>query len=361
MPNSSSPEQKVEVFSINHITPGMIVSQDIKDKNGFLLVKANMELNEKLISKLFQFDITEISIFVAHKESNVLINNINLNKIFRDQLLSFLNLSLINFIRNDEYSNRIIELARDLTKDDILMTLLVELKTIGYNVLIHSMDVFVLSVLIGLKKSFPADRLIILAQAAVLHDIGKKFLPKDIMEIKDNMNEEEMKIFEQHSLFSYEYLQSINGINFEIPKICYQHHERNDGNGYPNKLTKDNTHKLAQIISLADSFACIAGNNIINNRRGLVEAIEYLEGAGGVYFDLEDSKYILAEMCVYRINDWVTLSNDDIGIVTKNNNLSPLRPVVTVFFDKYKQKYAFPKQIDLALKDYANVFINSVL
>jgi len=361
MSKSSSLEQKVELFNIKNVTPGMIVSQDIKDKNGFLLVKANMELNEKLISKLVQFGLTEIPIFVTHQESNIPINNIYLNQIFRNQLLNSVNLSIISFIKDEEYINRVINLASDLTKDDILMSLLVELKTMGCNVLLHSMNVVALSLLIGFKKAFPIDRLIVLAQAAALHDIGKKFLPKEILEKEGNLNDEEKKIFEQHPLFSYEYLQSVKGLNFEIPKICYQHHEKLDGNGYPNKLTKENTHKLAQIISLADSFCSIIGNDIKNNRKGFVEAIEYLSGVGGVYFDLEDSKCLLEEICIYKINDWVVLNNDDIGIVTKNNDSASLRPVVTIFFDKFKQKYSFPKQIDLTLKNYANIFIKDVL
>ncbi|MGE5474901.1 MAG: HD-GYP domain-containing protein [Ignavibacteriales bacterium] len=357
----SAPQKKIEVFDIKNVTPGMVVSQDIKDKKGFLLVTANMELNEKLISKLIQFGITSIPIFVTHQESNIPINNINLNQIFREQILNSASKSLISFIKNEAYSNRILELLRDLTKDDAFMSLLVELKTMGHSVLLHSMNVFILSLLIGFKKGFPTDRLITLAQSAALHDIGKKFLPEEILDKEENLNQEERKTFEQHPLFSFEYLQSVNGIGLEIPKICYQHHERLDGGGYPNKLTKDNTHKLAQIICLADAFTCIMGDNFITNRKGFTEAIEYVSGSGGMYFDLEDTKFLLEEICAYRINEWVVLSNDDTGIVSKNHDSAPLRPLVTVFFDKFKQKYAFPKQIDLASKPYANVFIKKLL
>lgn len=361
MSQSSALNKKIEVFSIKNVTPGMVVSQDIKDKNGFLLVTANMKLNEKLISKLIQFGITSIPIFVTQQESNITINNISLNQIFREQFLNISHNSVISFIKNDSYSSRIIELARDLIKDDALVSLIVELKTMGHNVFLHSINVFILSLLIGFKKAFPTDRMIILAQAAMLHDIGKKFLPEEILEKERNLNQEERNPYEQHPLFSFEYLQSVKGISMEIPKICYQHHERFDGNGYPNKLTKDNTHKLAQIISLADAFTYLIGENYIINRKGFTEAIEYISGSGGIYFDLEDTKLLLEEICAYRINDWVVLSNDDIGIVTKNHDLVPLRPVVTVFFDKFKQKYSFPKQMDLATKPYANVFIKHIL
>jgi len=361
MAQPSTPQQKIEIFNIRNVIPGMIVSKDIKDKNGFLLVKSNMELNENLINKLVQFGITDVPVFVTSSESNVLINNISLNNIFRKQLFDSMNLSLINFIKNQDSANRIIGFGQDITKDDTLMSLIVELKTIGNNVILHSANVFILSMLIGFNKNFPIDRLVVLAQAAILHDIGKKFLPNEILEKQYNLNEQEQKVFEQHPLFSYEYLQSANGISNEVAKIAYQHHEKMDGSGFPNKLTKDSTHKMAQIISLADSFACMIGESTSTNRRGFSDAVEYLEGAGGIYFDLEDSKFLLEELSVYRLNDWVVLNNDDIGIVTKIYDLAPLRPVVTVFFDKFKQKYSFPKQIDLATKIYANIAIKRIL
>jgi len=361
MAEISKHQQKIGIFSIKNVTSGMVVSKDIKDKNGFLLVKANMELNENLINKLVQFGITDVPIFVTSSESNVLINNISLNKLYREQLFESINLSLIDFIKNEDSANRIIGFGQDITKDDALMSLIVELKTIGNNVVLHSANVFILSMLIGFNKDFPVDRLTVLAQAAILHDIGKKFLPNEILEKQDNLNEQEQKVFEQHPLFSYEYLLSASGISNEVAKIAYQHHERMDGSGFPNKLTKDSTHKMAQIVSLADSLACMIGDNILKNRKGFSDAVEYLEGAGGIYFDLEDSKFLLEELSVYRLNDWVILNNDDIGIVTKIYDLAPLRPVVTVFFDKFKQKYSFPKQIDLATKSFANITIKSIL
>lgn len=361
MSDNFNVQQKIELFSINNVTSGMKVSQDIKDKKGFLLVKADMELNEHLINKLRQFGITDVPIYVTYQESNVPVNNINLNQIFREQLADYINSSLLSFIKNEKYTNRVIALAMDITKDDALISHLIELKTIGHNVLLHSINVFTLSLLMGIKNNFPTDRLITLAHAAALHDIGKKFLPVEILERESSLNEGERKVFEQHPLFTFEYLQSLNKFNNEVARICYQHHEKNDGSGYPNNLTRDNIHKMAQIISLVDSFVSIIGENTTNNRLGFANAIEYLEGAGGVYFDLENSKYLLEEICVYKVNDWVVLSNDDIGIVSKIFDSTPLRPVVTVFFDNFKQKYSFPKQIDLTTKNYANLFIKSVL
>ena len=352
---------KVETFSINNIVPGMKAAQDIKDKNGVLLVGVNKELTERLIEKLKQIEIKHISIFVAQQSSNVPINNINLNEIFRIQLLNDVNLSIMKFIKNDTYKQRIVDIFTDLTKDDILMNLLIEIKTISHNVLMHSINVFTLSALIGLKNHFPIDRLTILAQASLLHDIGKKFLPREILNDVNNLKADQRSIFEQHALFGFEYLQSLNSLPYEVARIILQHHERLDGSGYPNKLTKDGIHKLAQIISIANSFYSIIEGQGIRNRFAVAEAIEFLQGAGGTYFNYDLITPLLQEIILFNLYDWVILSNDDIGLVTKINDSMPLRPVVTAFFDTFKQKYSFPKQVDLAAKGNLNLYVKNFL
>lgn len=354
-------QEKIETFSISNVTPGMRVSQDIKDKNGFLLVGANTELTDRLIDKLKQFGIIRVPIFVAQQSSNIPINNINLNEIFREQLLDSVNTSIVNFIKNDTFVDRIVQIITDITKDDILMSLLIEIKTIGHNVLMHSINVFTLSMLIGLKNHFPMDRLMVLGQASLLHDIGKKFLPSEILDNARNLSEDNKKVFEQHALFGFEYLQSLGKLPYEISRIVLQHHERLDGSGYPNKLSKDDIHKLAQIIAITDAFDSIIDSQERTTRFAFAEAIEFLLGSGGIYFNYDLSTCLLEEITVFHLYDWVVLSNDDIGIITKVHDSTPLRPVVTVFFDKFKQKYSFPKQIDLTAKLYINLFIKSSL
>lgn len=354
-------QQKIEVFNIENVIPGMIVAQDIKDKNGILLVGTNKELSDRLIEKLKIMEIKEIPIFVAQQSSNIPINNISLNEIFRQQLLKTINKSLVNYINNDSYVERIIQILTDITKDDILMSLLIELKTIGHNVLMHSINVFTLSMLIGIKNHFPAARLLVLGQSSLLHDIGKKFMPKEILDNVKNLNADERKIFEQHPLYGYEYIQSLGKLPYEVSILILQHHEKMDGSGYPNKLARDDIHKLAQIVSVADAFDSIVDGQDSRNRFIIAEAMEFLQGSGGVYFNFDLVTCLLEEINLYKIYDWIELSNGDVGIVTRINDSTPLRPIVVLFFDKFKQKYSFPKVVDLTMKPHLNLYIKEFL
>ncbi len=353
--------QKIEVFDIDNVMTGMKVSQDIKDRNGLLLVGANTELNPRLIEKLRQLGITRIPIFVSKPSNSITVNDLDLNEVLRQHVLINVSSAVNKYVKNDSFKERITSFIFDFTKEDFFMTLMIDIKTIGYNVFPHSLNVFVLSVLIGLKNHFPIDRLLILAQAALLHDIGKKFVPEEILGKSDNLSQEEQKVLQQHPHFGFEYLQSLDKLPYEVSKLIQQHHERLDGSGYPNGLKGQDIHRLAQIISIADSFDQIVGAQDLQNRYIVTEAIEFLQGSGGIFFDYDLVTCLLDEVGVYHVHDWVTLSNGDIGVISHLNDGTPLRPVVTVFFDRFKQRYTHPKIIDLTSKNFMSLFIRNIL
>lgn len=353
--------EKIEVFNIDNVAEGMRVSQDIKDKNGLLLIGANMQLTYKLIEKLRQYGISKVPIYVSSQNMSDLISDVDVNETFRHQLLNNVGIIVEKHIKDTSAQQRILEIIADFVKDDILLSLLIEIKTIGHNVFQHTLNVFALSMLMGLKNHFPVDRLIVLAEASLLHDIGKKFLPKEIFDNFRNLDEEGKKTYEQHPLFGYEYLHSLGKFPNEVERIILQHHEKLDGSGYPNKLKGQDIHKMAQIIAIADDFDSIIAGQELQNRFIYAEAIEYLQGSGGIYFNYDLVTCLLEEISVYRLHDWVVLSNDDIGLITKLNQASQLRPIVTVFFDKFHQKYTCPKIIDLTSKSHMSLFIKDIL
>ena len=89
--------------------------------------------------------------------------------------------------------------------------------------------------------------------AALLHDIGKIGVPDSILQKPDNLTDEELEKFKEHTLIGTRILESIN----EMPSLVYgakYHHERYDGSGYPNGLAGENIPEQARIIAVADSY-----------------------------------------------------------------------------------------------------------
>ncbi len=121
----------------------------------------------------------------------------------------------------------------------------------------HSDGVARLSRFIGTLFDLPQDTCEMLELAGLLHDIGKLRLPDEILEKTDSLNEEEHSQILRHSFDTYNILKNIKGLE-KIAVWASQHHEREDGSGYPYHLRQNTISFEAQIVSVADVFQALA-------------------------------------------------------------------------------------------------------
>ena len=105
--------------------------------------------------------------------------------------------------------------------------------------------------------------------AAHLHDIGKIGIPDEILMKPDKLSNSDWLIMRKHPVMGYEILSPVHGFQ-GISKIVRHHHERYDGNGYPDGLAGDNIPLGSRIIAIADSIDAMLSNR--QYRKGLTEA-----------------------------------------------------------------------------------------
>ena len=117
----------------------------------------------------------------------------------------------------------------------------------------HSINTALLSCIMGIGIGYNETRLVNLALGAILHDIGMTLLPKNILDKPAKLTDVEMAIVRNHCDMGYSMLDQTS-----LPKISkliiLQHHERNDGTGYPQSLTAEQITEEAKIVSIAESF-----------------------------------------------------------------------------------------------------------
>ncbi|MEK6266479.1 MAG: HD-GYP domain-containing protein [Clostridium sp.] len=123
-----------------------------------------------------------------------------------------------------------------------------------------------------------------LIYGAYMHDIGKINIPKDILNKNMPLTSEEWGIMKQHSLNGVEIIKSVESLKEIIPLILH-HHERYDGNGYPDNLKGDNIPYLVRMLTVADCFDAMTSSRPYNKRKTYEEAIDELRRCSGTQFD----------------------------------------------------------------------------
>ncbi len=126
-----------------------------------------------------------------------------------------------------------------------------------------------------------------LAKAAMLHDIGKRFIPASILQKPAKLDPKERAIIETHPQRGYEELCGRPDMTFEQLMIVYQHHERFDGKGYPVGSQGEEIHPWARMLAVVDVFDAMTGIRPYRRPAKAAEAMDYICKSAGTHFDPE--------------------------------------------------------------------------
>jgi len=133
----------------------------------------------------------------------------------------------------------------------------------------HSVNVYVFSVALaerlGVEKT---SDLHLLGTGALLHDIGKSRVDKSILNKNGPLTADEWKIIKKHPDYGVEILHKAGGVPEECYIVVKQHHERCDGSGYPEGLTKKKIHMYGRVAAIVDVF------DAMTTRRSYADAVE---------------------------------------------------------------------------------------
>ncbi len=130
----------------------------------------------------------------------------------------------------------------------------------------------------------PPDEKEKLKIAALLHDIGKIGIKEEILSKKGRLTDSEYTAIQQHPLIGVAIIGANEHLKDVIPGMCY-HHERTDGNGYPEGLKDNNIPLPARIIAVADAYDAMTTERPYQDALSEEEAISEMQRCSGVQFD----------------------------------------------------------------------------
>ena len=148
----------------------------------------------------------------------------------------------------------------------------------------HSDRVATYAVSIGKHLDLPDKELVALRRAAILHDIGKVGISKQIVEKLGRLTEREFEIMRLHSTIAIRMLERVEELKPSFPMIKH-HHERFDGKGYPDGLKGHDIPLGARIIAVAETFDMLVSDLPWRDAMSLEEALEELRRSAGTQFD----------------------------------------------------------------------------
>lgn len=165
----------------------------------------------------------------------------------------------------------------------------------------HSHRVAEYSVLIARELGWNEKELSNLKNAAHLHDIGKIAIPDTILNKPSKLSEEKFSIIKEHTIIGANILKNISLID-HVQEIVRNHHERYDGNGYPDGLKGKEIPLHARIVAVADSYDAMSSQRIYRNQLPPEKIIQELENNKGTQFDPEITDIFLKLLREDRIH-----------------------------------------------------------
>lgn len=194
---------------------------------------------------------------------------------------------------------------------------------------LHSINVTVISLLLGRSLGLDAEALEQLGIGALLHDIGKIELPERVRWRDAGFSAAERKLFELHVAHGEE-LASRMQLDAQVRAIIAQHHEYADGSGFPRCLSSDSLSQLSGVVGLVNHY-----DNLCNPANPVAaitphQALSLMFVQSKTKFDSSTLGVFIRMMGVYPPGSMVVLTDNRYALVVSVNSSRPLKPRVLI-------------------------------
>ena len=213
---------------------------------------------------------------------------------------------------NDRYILRIIQTMPSRDKNFIVM---------------HSLRSTVIAIAVGLQLKLSLSKLTELGMSCMMHEIGLLRLSPQLYMTDKPLTISEKKALLSHPIVAYDILKSYN-FPLSICLGALEHHERENGSGYPQKEDGSKISLYAKIIAVACSYETMTSSRQYReSQNGNAAMIELLKNTGNQY-DEAVIKALLYSISLFPLGTYVYLSDGKIGMSVDVNPLDPKNPII---------------------------------
>jgi HD-GYP domain-containing protein (c-di-GMP phosphodiesterase class II) len=380
-------------YSIDVTTEEMVLGESLFLPSGELLLAAGYRLKDRYRKRLKELGFNSVLINVKGTES-VIPETIISTHLQREMAVS-LNSAAQNLkeaipikqqgIRsvqkvikeNKHYLNkyivnsgivRVVEhFVEEILSQPAIVLNISEMKKSPGDLFTHAINVTITSLCLGRKFRFSYEEMKQLGIGAINYDLGLVAVDPSILEKEGDFSEDESGLYEQHTVFGYLMLSQNPAIPPTSSAVALQHHEHQDGTGFPRGIKGENRpplkdfsrknviHRFAEIVAVADVYdMLISGRLHCFEKHRVQEALKSVIQMGGKRLNSEIVKALTTIVPVYPVGARIRVLNAPvpqlvgyIGVVARDNSVNLDQPQIILYETKNHQGIK-PFLIDLA-------------
>jgi len=259
------------------------------------------------------------------------------------------------------------EIYQELKKADPSLLHITGTRSLGNFYEQQSIDCAIVAALLAKRYNFSPDEIEDLILAVLLMDIGYFILPDHVLSLNSKLTLQELELKKQHVNYGYEIIRTCN-LSLICANVALQHHERQDGGGYPRKLVgtngppvrptgptiKGTINRYAEIASVALDYISMIFPPPGVSAQTPINSIKFLVRLSGAKLNSAIVETLIAMIPVYSAGDRIMVTSDGagevtgfIGIVMRSNTKEQNKPSIMLIYNKDGEKITPPIELNL--------------
>ena len=337
---------------IKDLKPGMIATQSIYNKKGESILTRGVPMTQEHIDLLAAMDLTGLSVVSADPKISVPPPADVVEETTRSDAIRKVYDTFHDLEDTGEFDPAVLTptaqaILRNALENRENLVQLTDIRLHDNYTFGHSVNVAVLSAILGSLCNVSGDDLVNLIIGALLHDIGKLIIPQEILTKPGQLTEQEFYVIQMHPEAGRLKLRDLSTPSAEIlATIAGQHHEHIDGRGYPDHLTGSQIHIFARIVAIADVFDALTSARSYKPAYRPHTAYRIMTKCSPGQFDEKLLNLFFDSVAIYPVGT-VLKTTMGYAIVKKTELGNTLTPTICVFGDLNGDALQQPYTIDL--------------
>lgn len=240
-------------------------------------------------------------------------------------------------------------IVESVMKNRSAMSWLVRLRQADDYIYTHSVSSAIWATVMARHLGMPKEEIEAVGLGAMLLDIGKTRVPKEILAKPGPLTAEEMAQARRHVEFGIDLLEESDHVDPIVMSMVRTHHERHDGSGYPRRLREDQIPVHGRIAGIVDYYDAVTSDRPYARARSSYDCLRSLNRLVGTGFQAEMVEQFIQSIGFFPPGTLVQLNDGSVAVVVAQNRRHRLKPEVLVVTDPEKNLLKDFRLLDLQM------------